>query len=123
MQALTLALLLALSAAAEPTEDRQAQAPDGWRVPRVGPQMPPAPDPCVAAREIISRPPCLAAGDCEALQLWRRSFGSPRVEPLEPSRAFHRSRHRNRPPPPSLPGRRQRLAPGFVCPAGADPPR
>ena len=117
MQALTLALLLALSATAEEAGERLAPGVAGQRVRQVAPQLPPTPDPCAAAREIARQPPCPAGGDCQALRLWQRSFGSPRIEPLDPTRAAFRSRRLRRgaqdspdPPRPS--------APGFVCPAG-----
>ena len=51
MQALTLALLLALSATAEEAEDRSAPDVTGFQILRVGPRMPPAPDPCATARD------------------------------------------------------------------------
>lgn len=48
-------------------------------------------DPCALGREIAARPPCLAAGECEALELWRRRFGPPRKELLHPDRSPDRT--------------------------------
>ena len=136
MQVLGLALLLVLSAAAEPAgpgPEPWADETDARRQPAgAGRQaLPPEPrraDPCAAAREIVRQPPCLAAGDCEALQLWRESFGAPRVEPLDPSQAANRALPR-RPPggggglaPNARPGPYRPLDPGFLCPAGTEPP-
>src|ERR1044071_2154517 len=41
----------------------------------------PAEDPCALARRIAQSPPCLAGSACEALDLWRESFGRPDVVP------------------------------------------
>ena len=117
MQALTLALLLALSATAEKAENLRVRSVAASRV-QTASQMPPAPDPCAAAREIARQRPCLATGDCQALRLWRRSFGSPRVEPLDPTRAAYRPLEVNRDPESPPPDLHRRLTLGFVCPAG-----
>ena len=154
MQALGLVLLLALSALAEPAgprlerwaneaEPRRELAIAGLRARQTLPPELRRNDPCAAAREIVRQPPCLASGDCVALQLWRESFGSPRIEPLDPNRAAYRSLVEDRTagpklprdvrglpptslyrwPPGSSPPPGQPLRPGIVCPAGPDPGR
>lgn len=41
----------------------------------------PVEDPCALARRIVQSPPCLAGRACEALELWRDTFGRPDVFP------------------------------------------
>ena len=41
----------------------------------------PVEDPCALARRIAQSPPCLAGSACEALDLWRKSFGVPDIHP------------------------------------------
>jgi hypothetical protein len=42
----------------------------------------PAEDPCALARRIAQSPPCLAGSACEALDLWRETFGRPDIVPV-----------------------------------------
>jgi hypothetical protein len=44
-------------------------------------------DPCLTAREIAARGPCLRPEDCGAFQQWSELFGAPRTTPLDPSLA------------------------------------
>jgi hypothetical protein len=50
--------------------DRSAVSPDR--------SSPPA-DPCRLARRIAEAPPCLDPADCQAVDLWRQSFGAPQM--------------------------------------------
>lgn len=53
-----------------------------WALPRL--------DPCAEAERIAAQRPCLRAEDCGALREWKRLFGAPRVEQLEPQFAVRR---------------------------------
>jgi hypothetical protein len=44
----------------------------------------PPEDPCGLARRIAEAPPCLDPSDCEAVELWRQSFGAPKVFQARP---------------------------------------
>jgi hypothetical protein len=44
-------------------------------------------DPCLTAREIASRGPCLRPEDCGAFEQWTELYGAPRTAPLDPSLA------------------------------------
>ena len=41
-------------------------------------------DPCAVAKQIAAQRPCLRPEDCGAFQDWKRLFGAPRTEPLNP---------------------------------------
>lgn len=43
--------------------------------------------PCVEARRLAAQGPCLRPEDCGALQDWKRLFGAPRTEHLDPQLA------------------------------------
>ena len=135
MRVLVLAFLLTVSAAAGAPEGHPAEAiasPWARRTPLPEPRLT---DPCAVARQIARQPACHADGDCEALSLWRRSFGPPRIEPLDPSPSALpadgaiRGLPRRPPdavvrwPPGPAPETPRRLRPGFSCPAGTEPPR
>ena len=127
MQSLALILLLAISAAAEQTGDRRSPAIAAHPAHRtLAPRMAMS-DPCRIAREIARQPACLATGDCEALRVWRRAFGPPRLELLDPDRrpdlSLAAGRRLTPGPSTSFPAPRPLLRPGVVCPAGADTPR
>ena len=125
MQAIVLTLLLASTLPAEPAEERHRPALDGLRLRQVLPTGTERADACDVARRIVYQAPCLADGDCPALDLWTRSFGPPRFEPLHPSRAVYRDRRTDRivvrPDPRRAPGPPAPMAPGAICPAGAAP--
>ena len=128
MQALTLTLLLVLAAPAEEAAtDRRHRPMVELLEPRAPSLPPPTADPCAVAREIVRQRPCLADGECDALELWRRSFGSPRFEPLGPGRAADSPRPAGRAGAgrfqPWSPSPRRPLRPGTVCPAKPSPPR
>ena len=141
MQVFGIALLLALSAPAEPAEPRPERraaeaelrhelAIAGLRARQTLPPEKAVSDPCAAAREIVRQPPCLASSDCEALQLWRKSFGAPRIEPLDPDHARYRSvggRILPNSPDgtwhPTSTTRPNSMGPGFYCPASPSPGR
>lgn len=46
-----------------------------------------AEDPCATARSIAEAPPCREPHDCEAVDLWSRSFGAPQYVPTRPGQA------------------------------------
>jgi hypothetical protein len=122
MQTLVLALLFAFSASADEAEGEHRLAIEGLRVGQTPTDRLARQDPCGVARQIVHQPPCLAADDCRALQLWQRSFGPPRIAPLDPERTSYRSlaagRGSVRHPPPVRPDPRRLLTPDTVCPAG-----
>ena len=62
-------------------------------------------DACELAREIAARGPCLRAEDCGAYRDWKRLFGAPRTEPLDPQVAATATRSP------------RQLTAAFVCPA------
>ncbi len=58
--------------------------------------------PCEAARQLAAQGPCLRPEDCGAYHDWKRLFGSPRTEPLDPQLALRSARQRNDPQPSYL---------------------
>ena len=87
MQTLVLALMLALSTPVEKREVARLVVSDGQARTSVIAEAANA-DPCALARRIVHQRPCLEPGDCRSLELWKRSFGAPRLEPADPNRGF-----------------------------------
>ncbi len=81
------------------------------------PTVEPSAELCEQARELARLPACLAAGDCEAEQLWRRAYGPPGVELAPPAGRPTRAQHAL--PPAAEEDLHRRLERTLVnCPAG-----
>lgn len=66
---LLLTFLLAAAGAPAVSPDRASSPPE---------------DPCKLARRIAEAPPCVDPSDCEAVELWRQSFGPPQLHRARP---------------------------------------